>query len=90
VPQYLYHAGLAGDGLIAVTQPRRVAAITVSQRVAQEMGERLGGVVGYCIRFSDVTSAETVVKFVTDGMLLRCVPSSVLQTHGCVCLCLYP
>lgn len=71
VPQYLYHGGIAGDGVIAVSQPRRVAAITVAQRVATEMGCALGDTVGYTIRFKDVSSAKTTIKFLTDGMLLR-------------------
>lgn len=54
-----------------MTQPRRVAAITVAQRVAEEMGVELGGLVGYTIRFDDVSSAETKIKYLTDGMLLR-------------------
>ena len=71
VVQYLMQSGFGARGQIAVTQPRRVAATTVSQRVAVEMGETLGGVVGYTIRFKDVTSPETKLKFLTDGMLLR-------------------
>ena len=63
--------GFADRRQIAVTQPRRVAATTVSQRVAVEMGETLGGVVGYTIRFKDLTSDATRLKFLTDGMLLR-------------------
>lgn len=52
-------------------QPRRVAATTVASRVAEEMGCKLGEEVGYSIRFEDVTSAATCIKFMTDGMLLR-------------------
>lgn len=55
----------------AVTQPRRVAAISLASRVAQEMGCELGDRVGYSVRFDEQTSSATKIKFVTDGMLLR-------------------
>jgi pre-mRNA-splicing factor ATP-dependent RNA helicase DHX15/PRP43 len=57
--------------LIACTQPRRVAAMSVAQRVADEMDVKLGSEVGYSIRFEDVTSDSTFLKYMTDGMLLR-------------------
>ena len=63
-------AGLVAAGqLIAVTQPRRIAALSLAQRVAEERGCPLGGEVGYSIRFEDVTSENTVIKYMTDGML---------------------
>ena len=71
VPQFLLQAGFADSGMIAVTQPRRVAAITLAQRVSDEVGTPLGGRVGYSIRFDEVTSPQTRIKFMTDGMLLR-------------------
>ncbi|KAG9236239.1 P-loop containing nucleoside triphosphate hydrolase protein [Amylocarpus encephaloides] len=72
IPQYLEQAGWCADGkVIAVTQPRRVAATTVAIRVAEEMGCKIGEEVGYSIRFEDVTSASTRIKFLTDGLLLR-------------------
>ncbi|KAJ5546912.1 hypothetical protein N7494_004497 [Penicillium frequentans] len=72
LPQYLDQAGWCEDGkVIAVTQPRRVAATTVATRVAEEMHCKVGEEVGYSIRFEDLTSAATRVKFLTDGMLLR-------------------
>ena len=73
IPQYLLDdcALLAPGAAIAVTQPRRVAAITVARRVADERACELGREVGYCIRFEDVTSEATRIKFLTDGMLLR-------------------
>lgn len=71
IPQYLHEAGIHRGSIIAVTQPRRVAAITVSQRVSQESGTKLGQLVGYCVRFEDVTSDSTRIKYMTDGMLLR-------------------
>ncbi|OSS44087.1 hypothetical protein B5807_11253 [Epicoccum nigrum] len=72
IPQYLLNAGWCASGAqIAVTQPRRIAATSVAARVAEELGTPLGQRVGYSIRFEDVTSAATQVKFVTDGLLLR-------------------
>ncbi|XP_065333245.1 ATP-dependent RNA helicase DHX33 [Cloeon dipterum] len=71
VPQFLLEAGLHRNRLIAVTQPRRVAAITVAQRVAAERGCCIGEQVGYAVRFEDVTSDTTKIKFMTDGLLLR-------------------
>ena len=57
--------------LVACTQPRRVAAMSVAERVANEMDVTLGEEIGYSIRFEDVTSQKTVLKYMTDGMLLR-------------------
>ncbi|EEQ86876.1 hypothetical protein RJZ56_002484 [Blastomyces dermatitidis] len=72
LPQFLDQAGWCSDGkIIAVTQPRRVAATTVATRVAEEMRCKVGEDVGYSIRFEDVTSSSTRIKFLTDGLLLR-------------------
>lgn len=71
IPQYLHEAGYTKHGMIACTQPRRVAAMSVAARVSQEMGVKLGHEVGYSIRFEDCTSEKTVLKYMTDGMLLR-------------------
>ncbi|XP_074286404.1 pre-mRNA-splicing factor ATP-dependent RNA helicase DEAH1-like [Silene latifolia] len=71
IPQYLHEAGYTKLGIIGCTQPRRVAAMSVSARVSREMGVKLGRQVGYSIRFEDCTSDKTVVKYMTDGMLLR-------------------
>lgn len=57
--------------MVACTQPRRVAAMSVAQRVAEEMDVKLGEEVGYSIRFEDMTSPKTILKYMTDGMLLR-------------------
>ncbi|KAI3463896.1 hypothetical protein Pfo_020559 [Paulownia fortunei] len=71
IPQYLHEAGYTERGKIGCTQPRRVAAMSVAARVSQEMGVKLGHEVGYSIRFEDCTSEKTVLKYMTDGMLLR-------------------
>lgn len=72
IPQYLFEEGYTKKGLkIACTQPRRVAAMSVAARVAREMGVKLGNEVGYSIRFEDCTSERTVLRYMTDGMLLR-------------------
>ncbi|KAI0778818.1 P-loop containing nucleoside triphosphate hydrolase protein [Trametes elegans] len=69
--QYLAEEGFADKGKIGCTQPRRVAAMSVAKRVAEEVGCRLGQEVGYTIRFEDCTSPETRIKYMTDGMLQR-------------------
>ena len=69
--QYLAEDGFADRGKIGCTQPRRVAAMSVAKRVAEEVGCRLGQEVGYTIRFEDCTSPETKIKYMTDGMLQR-------------------
>ncbi|KAI5860111.1 P-loop containing nucleoside triphosphate hydrolase protein [Durotheca rogersii] len=72
LPQYLHEAGYTKNGLkIGCTQPRRVAAMSVAARVAEEMGVKVGNEVGYSIRFEDATSDKTILKYMTDGMLLR-------------------
>ncbi|NXU40510.1 DHX40 helicase, partial [Drymodes brunneopygia] len=71
LPKYLYEAGLAKHGAIGVTQPRRVATVSVAQRVAEEMGCELGTLVGYQVRFDDCTSEDTAIRYMTDGCLLR-------------------
>ncbi|KAI0947459.1 Cyclin-dependent kinase catalytic subunit, variant 2 [Taiwanofungus camphoratus] len=72
LPQYLHEAGYTANGQkVGCTQPRRVAAMSVASRVAEEMGTKVGYEVGYSIRFEDCTSDKTVLKYMTDGMLLR-------------------
>ncbi|PVU94925.1 hypothetical protein BB561_002173 [Smittium simulii] len=73
IPQYLVMDMLPqiSGKMIACTQPRRVAAMSVAQRVADEMDVQLGEQVGYNIRFEDCTSKNTILKYLTDGMLLR-------------------
>ncbi|TKA72472.1 Pre-mRNA-splicing factor ATP-dependent RNA helicase PRP16 [Cryomyces minteri] len=69
--QFLYEDGYGKTGMIGCTQPRRVAAMSVAKRVSEEMEVKLGGLVGYAIRFEDCTSKETSIKYMTDGVLLR-------------------
>eukprot|EP00823_Brevimastigomonas_motovehiculus_P006334 TRINITY_DN5223_c0_g1_i1.p1 TRINITY_DN5223_c0_g1~~TRINITY_DN5223_c0_g1_i1.p1 ORF type:complete len:765 (-),score=184.00 TRINITY_DN5223_c0_g1_i1:110-2404(-) len=69
--QYLLEDGYGKRGVIGCTQPRRVAAMSVAKRVSEEMDCKLGGTVGYSIRFEDLTSEDTKIKYMTDGVLLR-------------------
>lgn len=69
--QYMAELGLTKNGMIGCTQPRRVAAVSVAKRVAEEFGCSLGEEVGYSIRFEDCTSKATIIKYMTDGMLMR-------------------
>ncbi|KAL1510502.1 hypothetical protein AB1Y20_006806 [Prymnesium parvum] len=71
IAQYLHEDGYTTFGVVGCTQPRRVAAMSVAKRVSEEVGVELGQEVGYSIRFEDVTSENTVIKFMTDGVLLR-------------------
>ena len=70
IPRILLRAGFMG-GLIGVTQPRRIAAVSVAWRIAGEVGCEIGQEVGYAIRFDDKTSEDTMVKVMTDGILLQ-------------------
>ena len=69
IPQFLLEAGYYGG--IVCTQPRRVAAMSIAKRVSQEMEVELGEQVGYTVRFDDKTSKNTLIKYVTDGLLLK-------------------
>ena len=72
VPQFVVEAGYTKDGKMCVcTQPRRVAAMSVARRVADEMDVTIGEEVGYSIRFEEATGPKTFMKYSTDGMLLR-------------------
>jgi len=85
--QYMAEAGFTSRGIIGCTQPRRVAAMSVAKRVAEEFGCRLGQEVGYSIRFEDCTSPETVIKYMTDGMLLReCLVDTELTRYSLIML----
>eukprot|EP00878_Enallax_costatus_P017824 GHUV01018730.1.p1 GENE.GHUV01018730.1~~GHUV01018730.1.p1 ORF type:complete len:646 (+),score=218.95 GHUV01018730.1:558-2495(+) len=82
IAQFIAEAGYAQDRkLIACTQPRRVAAMSVARRVAEEMDVELGEEVGYSIRFEECSSNKTIIKFLTDGMLLREAMSDPLMSR---------
>ncbi|MBW2408336.1 MAG: ATP-dependent RNA helicase HrpA [Deltaproteobacteria bacterium] len=70
IPKFCMAAGRGIDGLIGHTQPRRIAAITVANRIAEELGQDLGKAVGYKIRFRDRTRKDAHLKLMTDGILL--------------------
>lgn len=70
IPKIVLELGRGRQGQIGHTQPRRLAARTVAERIAEELGTQLGGVVGYQVRFTDQSSDETLVKVMTDGILL--------------------
>ncbi|MFH2116331.1 MAG: ATP-dependent RNA helicase, partial [Spirochaetota bacterium] len=71
IPVILHEAGFSTNGVIGVTQPRRIAALSVSEFIARQMGVPLPGLVGYKMRFEDRTDQSTVVKIMTDGILLQ-------------------
>lgn len=75
-----------GSKTIACTQPRRVAAMSIARRVAEEMDVEMGVEVGYTIRFEDCTSNnDTILKFMTDGMLLReAMNDPSMQRYSCI------
>ncbi len=70
LPKFCLEAGLGRDAMIGHTQPRRLAARSIATRLAEEMNSPLGKLVGYHVRFGDQTSDETLVKLMTDGILL--------------------
>ena len=72
IPQFCVYDGYTDNGkMVGCTQPRRVAATSVAKRVAEEMDVTLGEEVGYSVRFDDLSSRSTRLKYLTDGMLLR-------------------
>ncbi len=70
IPKFCMAAGRGGAGIIGCTQPRRIAAITVAARIAKELGVENTPVVGYKIRFDDKSSGQSIIKVMTDGILL--------------------
>ncbi len=83
--QFLNEDGYGRLGMIGCTQPRRVAAVSVANRVAEEMNVKVGEEVGYVVRFEDVTSPKTIIKYMTDGILLReTLVDSDLEKYSCI------
>ncbi|MDQ7050601.1 MAG: DEAD/DEAH box helicase [Enterobacterales bacterium] len=78
LPKLCLLAGLGVAGKIAHTQPRRVAATSVANRIAEEMGQGIGDCVGYAVRFSQKISSNTRIKLMTDGILLSELQSDPL------------
>jgi HrpA-like RNA helicase len=71
LPVILYEAGYARNGIIGVTQPRRIAAVSVSEFIARQTETKIPGLIGYKMRFADCTNHETKIKIMTDGILLQ-------------------
>lgn len=71
IPVILHEAGYDSTGMIAVTQPRRIAALSVSEFISKQLGTSYPGLVGYKMRFEDKTNETTKIKIMTDGMLLQ-------------------
>lgn len=71
IPVILYEAGYATSGMIGVTQPRRIAALSVSEFISHQLGTSCPGLVGYKMRFEDFTNTDTRIKIMTDGILLQ-------------------
>lgn len=87
VPGAILDAGLSGAGDVLVLEPRRIAARMAARRVSEERGERLGETVGYQVRFEDVSSSRTRLRFLTEGVLARrLLAGPRLAGVGCVVL----
>ncbi|KAJ3309154.1 DEAH-box ATP-dependent RNA helicase prp22 [Boothiomyces sp. JEL0838] len=85
LPQYILEG--IPDAIVAVTQPRRIAAISAAYRVAEETGTKIGDLVGYSIRFEKVASKNTKLQFLTDGTLLRtCTTDPLISQFNCIML----
>lgn len=87
LPQFLLASGKYDGGVIAVTQPRRVATVSVAHRVSEELGTNVGDRVGFAIRFETRCSSHTRIKFLTDGVLVReCLADPLLSQYSAVML----
>ena len=87
IPQFFADENLLGGKQLAVTQPRRIAAISVAQRVSDERRGTIGGEVGYTVRFDDKSSSRTKIKFMTDGILVReCLSDRSLSNYSIIML----
>jgi len=81
LPLILHEAGYASKGIIGVTQPRRIAAVSVSEYIARQLGTTIPGLVGYKMRFEDKTTFETRMKIMTDGTLLQEIKADPNLSH---------
>lgn len=81
LPLILHEAGYASKGIIGVTQPRRIAAVSVSEYIARQLGTKIPGLVGYKMRFEDRTTFETRMKIMTDGTLLQEIKADPNLSH---------
>ena len=85
LPLILYEAGLAEKGIIGVTQPRRIATLSVCDYMANQLNTNVPGLVGYKMRFNDMTSNETLLKVMTDGILLQEIKTDyILSRYSCI------
>lgn len=85
LPQYIYEAGLHGEGQIGITQPRKIAAKFLAERVSHECNVKLGTLVGYTVRFDTKESDQTIIKYLTDGKLFReCARDKDLSRYSIV------
>lgn len=78
IPQFLYEGGFAVDGMIGVTQPRRLSAISIANRINEETGEE---VCGYQIKYESSVTPETKIKIMTDGVLIREIQEDFLLSR---------
>ena len=85
LPLILHEAGYSKSGIIGVTQPRRIAAISVCDYIAKQLGTNVPGIVGYKMRFNDMTSSDTIIKIMTDGILLQEIKTDImLSKYSCI------
>ena len=85
LPLILYEAGMASKGIIGVTQPRRIATLSVCDYMANQLKTTVPGLVGYKMRFNDMTSQETLLKVMTDGILLQEIKTDyMLSKYSCI------
>src|SRR5208282_150278 len=81
IPLILHEAGYTSKGMVGVTQPRRIAAVSVSEFIARQIHTIIPKIVGYTMRFEDKTDDETVIKVMTDGILLQELKSDRLLSR---------
>ena len=87
IPKFLLKDDINDSKIIGISQPRRIATISIATRVAEEMNCKLGEIVGYSVRFEYVYSDKTKLKFMTDGILLReAVTDPLLKSYSVIIL----